>query len=248
MKNNQTTTRLIKPKKTLISIKETNKVVFCLFLLTVWCGLMAFCNFFLLVNNNKLAGKRTVFVQKVDGDTIEAREEEAVFRSDEVIRATIANWLPMLWEWDNHIPGSNTTDNGVSVGSGQERFRVPTRVYVASYLLSPRLRWEHLKAISKEIPKEVYQGSVRSVFEIQYIGKPIREKDSYKISVRATRTDINDVGQLKRESRFEKTITLIPVEPYRSVDTEASAFRKQLESLSQGGLIVTSIENLKLEN
>jgi hypothetical protein len=244
--NIEKTSRRIKPKKTLVSTKETNKIVLCLLLLTTSVGLLAVCNIILIANNNKLASKRTVFVQQFNGATVKAQEMSQDYRSDEVIRYTVANLLPMMWEWDSKIPGTNIKDTGILLGEGAERFKVLTRVYLASYILVPRLRWDILKNIAKEIPTGVYQGHVRSVFEIQYLGKPIRKKDSYEINVIATRTDIDEMGQQKRESRFEKTLTLIAVEPYKSVDAESSPFRKQLETLLQGGLAVTSIKNIPL--
>ena len=238
--------RRIKPNPTLVGTKETNKVVLCLLLLTLIIGLLGICNLILLANNNKLASKRTVFVQEPDGSTQLAQEKDENYRADEVVRSTVANWLPLMWEWDNRIAGSDTVDRGLQIGSGGN-LRVPTKVYMASFLLSPEFRWEHLKKIATEIPQEVYKGSVRSVFEIHYLGKPIRKENTYEIIVMGIRTDIAERGQLKRESRYSKTIVLKPVEPYRTVlkDSEPSAFRKQLAELLKNGLMVTSIRDLK---
>ena len=247
MKLTEKTTRRLKPKKALVSSKETNKIVVCLFLLALWNGLMIISLLILLANNNKLAGKRTVFVQETTGNTIVAQEKNKDYRSEEVIRSTISRWLPMMWEWNSEIPGTQTIDEGMSMGVGRDKVKVPTRVYIGSYLLDPTLRWEYLKAIAEEIPKEFYREKIRSVFEIKYLGKPVREGNSYKIDVIASRTDINQTTQEKRASKFHKTIVLKAVEPYKSVDAETSAFNKQLEILLQGGLTIIEVRNLELD-
>lgn len=239
--------RRVKPKTTLISTKETNKVVLSLMGLVLIMIASWLCILILLATNNQLANKRTVFVQQPDGTVVQAQEKDENYRADEVIQATIANWLPLMFEWDNRIAGSKTTDRGIQLGSVNDRFVVPTKVYMASFLLAPGLRWELLKAMSTEIPKEVYRGDVTSIFEIHYLGKPIRKENAYEINVMATRTDISQIGQSKRESRYHKTITLIPVEPYRNVlgKDEPSAFRKQLAELKKNGLAISLVRELK---
>ena len=233
--------RRIKQKKALISSRERNNVVICLFVLTIGVFLMGICNLILLANNNRLAGKKTVFVQQGDGTTIIAKEQDRNYRSDEVIRKSVAKWLTMMWEWNSFIPGTQTRDKGISIGNPKEK--VPTRVYMASYLLEPNLRWEYLKAMMKEIPQEFYTKKVRSVFEIHFIGKPIRKGDTYEVNVIASRTDINESSQVRRSSRYEKTIVLKTIEPYKSVDAETSAFNKQLEDLLQAGISIIEIKD-----
>ncbi len=241
--------RQIKQRDTLISTNETNKIVVIMLGLLVALLFSLLFNLILLGTNNSLANKRTVFVQQPNGVTVKAEEKDENFRDDAVIRSTISNWLPLMFEWDNRIANSESVDLGLQIDAQGARFKIPTKVYMASFLLDPNLRFEYLKTISKEIPEGVYKGDIRSVLEVRHIGKPIRKGNDYEVNVMAIRTDISTSarGQLSRESKFYKTLTTSPVEPYRNVlgKNEPSAFRFQLAELLKNGVTISAIKDLK---
>jgi len=236
----------IKPNKSLIGIKDTNKIVLTLILLTAGLLISLFGNLALITNNSKLAARDKIFVEQEDGTTQTAVEKDALFRSDEVIKETIINWLYLTWEWDSRIGENDRRDRGITIEKRGVKYVVPTRVYTASYLIEDSFRYEFLKAISKIIPKEVYDGRLTSNLIIYHIGDPIRNKDKYEVEVIATRFDISETGGgEKKQAKFNKILELRAIEPYKNVlgDEEPSAFRRHLNELLKNGLIVSSIRN-----
>ncbi|MBW4532338.1 MAG: hypothetical protein KME09_00190 [Pleurocapsa minor HA4230-MV1] len=237
----------IKSKTALIGIKETNKVVASLMGLTGALFLSLLVNLLLVGNNHQLATKEKIFVEQQDGSTQTAIEQDSDFRSEDVIRETVSNWLYLTWEWDSRIPGTEARDKGVKIkeeGGDRTEYLVPSRVYTASYLIQTGFRQEFLKKMAKLIPDEVYSGSMTSQFTIYHIGVPIRNKNQYAVNVIGTRVDLTQAGE-ERQARFNKKIVLKTIEPYRNVfgADEPSAFRKHLAHLMKNGLIITSIHN-----
>ncbi len=237
----------LKSKAGLVGIKETNKVVITLIALTGTLAFSILGNLMLLNNNNQLATREKIFVQQQDGTTQEAVERDSNFRSDEVIKETVTNWLYLTWEWDSRIPGSEENDGGIEIKVGAEKYLVPTRVYTASYLIEEGFRHEFLKAMSELIPKEVYAGRLTSTLTIYHIGNPVKNKNGeYEVEVIATRTDVSETGSgEKAQAKFNKILILKPIEPYKNLlgEDEPSAFRQHLSQLLQNGLIITSIHN-----
>jgi hypothetical protein len=236
----------IKSKTDLIGIKETNKIVASLMALTGSLILSLLANLLLVGNNHQLATKEKIFVEQQNGSTQTAIEQDRDFRSEDVIRTTVSNWLYLTWEWDSRIPGSESRDKGVKIKEEGEQteYIVPSRVYTASYLIQEGFRREFLKKMAELIPDEVYSGSMTSQFTIYHIGAPIRNKNQYEVTVVGTRVDLTQAGE-KRQARFNKKIVLKTIEPYRNVlgAEEPSAFRKHLAHLMANGLIITSIHN-----
>jgi hypothetical protein len=236
----------VKSKTSLINIKEANKVVLALITLAGATVLLGVSNLALVVNNSKLATRDNIFVEQLDGTTRKATEKEPYFRSDEVIRETVSNWLYLTWEWDSSIPGSEETDTGIKIEKGGDKFVVPTKVYSASYLIAEGFREEFLENMSELIPEEFYRGTLSSQLTIYFIGKPVRKGDTYEVEVIATRKDINNNGNGETaRAKFNKTLILQPIEPYKNVmgGEEPSPFRKYLTDLLKNGLIITSVHN-----
>lgn len=235
----------LKSNKTLISIKETNKIVLTLIFLTANLSLSLLAILLLLVNNNKLIQKDKIFVQDSSGAIQAASEKDVNFRSDEVIKKFVTNWLYLTWELDSSIPNTEQQDIGVEIRyKGQNKFKVPSRVYAASFAIEQGFREEFLKKISELVPLEFYNGKFESELLIYNIGNPVRKEDTYQVQVTATRTDKNDSGELGRY-KFNKTIILKPIEPYKLAlgNDEKSHFRKYLNQFLSSGLIINSIHN-----
>ena len=230
-------------KTDLVSVKETNKVVLSLLFLTSGLVLTLLISLVLVVSNYNLAKKEKIYVEQLDGQTRVAQEQDYDYRSDEVLRETVSNWLYLNWEWDSRIPHSDELDPGFRMPDGS---KVPSRVYAASYLLDEGFRPEFLNRMSELIPNAVYSGNLTSNLKIYHLGKPIRleKKDEYQILVVASRTDISSSGE-QAQTKFNKLLTLKTIEPYRLIlgEEEPSAFRKQLNQLLQSGLVIKSINN-----
>jgi len=246
--NNITKTNLksieLKDKTDLINVKDTNKVLLSLIALTGILGISIFGNLILSFNNYKLAKEEKIFVEQLDGTTEVAVEKDYDFRSEEVIRETVSDWLYLTWEWDSSIPNSEKLDSGMKVKYEKESLQVPSKAYAASYLLEEGFRQEFLKGLSELIPTSLYSGNLTSILTIYHIGKPIRDKNQYKVKVIATRKDITSNGE-EREAQFNKIISLKSIEPYRLVleEDEPNAFRKNQKEILKNGLIITSITN-----
>ncbi|WP_036486850.1 hypothetical protein [Myxosarcina sp. GI1] len=234
----------LKAKKSLIAVKDRNKVVLILGILSSSLIVSILLSLFLAFNNFLLANKEKIYVEQIDGTTSTAIEKDRDFRTDEVIIKTVTDWLYLTWEWDTRIPGTESLDTGVAIESNRNNLKVPTKVYLGSYLLEIGFRQEFLKTMSEVIPRSVFSGATTSNLTIYDISQPIIRKNSYQVKVIATRTELTSSGE-KLQTKFNKTIVLEPIEPYRLIleDREPSAFRKQLEQLLKNGLIITNIEN-----
>lgn len=234
----------LKPNKALISLKDTNKVVLSLLGLTGGLLLSFLTILILLVNNNRLAAKEKIFVETIDGKTQQAIEKDPLFRSSEVIHEFVTNWLYLTYELDSRILNSTEHDVGVEVEYQKEELKIPSKTYTASYAIIDGFREEFLKKFAEFVPKEFYSGEFISVLRIYHISEPIRKKDNtYHVKVMATRIDKASSGE-KAGVKFNKTIVLKPIEPYRQTAGEPSAFRNFLENkLLKSGLLIISIEN-----
>ena len=177
-----------------------------------------------------------------------AREEDRNYRSDEVIKTTLSNWLYLTWEWNTAIPSSNLKDSGIEIGKPAERLRVPSKTYLASYLIEEGFRQEFLKKIATIIPNTVYQEQVNNTTSniiIYHLSNPKRIDDNtYSINVIYTRTDLEN-GREQSETKSSQTFLLETIEPHQLVlgKNEPSLFRKQLNELLKNGLIISDIKN-----
>ncbi len=234
----------LKPNKALIALKDTNKVVLSLLGLTGGLLLSFLMILILLVNNNRLAAREKIFVETLNGKTQQAVEKDALFRSNEVIHEFVTNWLYLTYELDSRIPNSTEHDGGVEIEYQKEELKIPSKTYTASYAIIDGFREEFLKKFAEFVPNEFYSGEFISVLRIYHISEPIRKKDNtYHVKVMATRIDKASSGE-KGGVKFNKTIVLKPIEPYRQTTDEPSAFRNFLENkLLKSGLLITSIEN-----
>ena len=245
MKNNSKVKSLeLKEKTDLINIKDRNPVLLSLISLAFSLSLSFLAILLLTFNNYKLAQKEKIFVEQSSGTTQVAQEQDYDFRSEEVIRKTISDWLYLTWEWDSTIANSEKLDLGVKIKHEKKDVQVPSKVYAASYLIESGFRQEFLSGISELIPTSFYSGNFTSQLTIYHIGKPIRNDDRYKVKVIATRKDLSSSGEVM-EAKFNKIITMKPIEPYRLVllEDEPSAFKKNLHHLLKNGLMITSIQN-----
>ena len=238
-------TETLNHQPSLIETKETNKVILIFFFLTITLITSVIVNLGLTFLTWKLATKEKIYVAH-QGEMEIAAEKDPNFRSNQMIQETVINWLYLMWEWDAKIPGNPNLDPGIRVKGNNSfhQFKVPTRVYTASYLLEIGFREKFLKKISEIIPSNYYQGGMTSNLKIYHLGNSQRIDDGlYKIDVVMTRTDVA-LGSEISETKINRTIYLKSILPYRLLlqKNEPSAFRKELQSLLKNGLIIYKIE------
>ncbi|MDJ0570871.1 MAG: hypothetical protein QNJ53_17750 [Pleurocapsa sp. MO_192.B19] len=235
----------LKTKSDLVHVKDTNKVVVVFTLLASSIIISSLASLILVFTNHALAQKQRIYVEQPNGLIEAASEQDADYRSNEVIKQTLSNWLYLTWEWDGRISGSEELDRGVNLKNEPNNVKVPSKVYAASYLIEDGFRQEFLKGMSQLVPKSVYQGDLTSNLNIYDISDPVRNKDKYEVQVVATRIDISTSGE-EAQTKFNKIFVFETIEPYRLVlgESEPSAFRKQLNQLMKNGLIITEIRNI----
>jgi hypothetical protein len=233
----------LEDKPALVSTKESNKVITTYIVLSFALLLSILVNFTFIILSLRLATKEKIYV--TIGDEVEiAEEKDPYFRSDRVIQETISDFLYLTHEWDSSIPNSSNEDSGVKLEGENSYFKVPTKVYAASYLLEVGFRQQFLEKISQEINPDFYQGRLSSDLKIYHIGKPERfEKNLYRVAVIMTRTEKTSEIETQ-EVQLNQTIYLQATRPYNLIlgDREPSNFRKQLNHLLRNGLIIYEIK------
>lgn len=232
----------LEDKQSLVSVKDSKKVIFTYIILCLALLISIFGNFALGILSLKLATREKIYVTRKNEIEI-AEEKDPHFRSDPVIQQTVSNFLYLTQEWDASIPDNNLQDSGVKL-KGEDRYiQVPTRVYVGSYLLEVGFRRQYLENMSEVIDPVFYQGRLSSDLKIYHIGKPERFKDNlYRLKVIMTRTEkINEIET--QEVQLQQIIYLQATQPYNLVlgEDEPSNFRKQIKKLLQNGLIIYKI-------
>lgn len=231
----------LEDKLCLVSTQDSKKVIVTYIVLSGALLISILVNLLFGVLSLKLATKEKIYVTRKDKIEI-AEEKEPDFRTDRVIQETISDFLYLTHEWDSSLPNRNK-DPGVQLKGEDSYFRVPTKVYAASYLLEVGFRKQFLAKIAEQIDPLFYQGRLSSELKIYHIGKPERFQDNlYRAKVIVTRTEkTNEVET--REVQLTQIIYLQATRPYNLVlgEQEPSNFRKQLDHLLRNGLIIYKI-------
>ncbi len=247
MKISEGTLEKLEAKNSLIETKDTNKVIKIFVFFAVSLLICSVANFSLVFLAIKLSAKEKIFVLEQDKIQI-AQEKDPNFRSNQVIRDTVIDWLHLTWEWEPSIDGQSTPDLGVTVKSAEGlSFTVPSRVYLGSYLLEIGFREKFLEQLSRIIPRSFYSGKLSSNLKIYYTSTPQRiDEYHYKIDVILTRTDIGEYNEIG-EAKIDRTIYLRTMHPYELIldEDEPSPLRKKLHELLKNGLLISKIEPLK---
>lgn len=233
--------------KTFIPIQNENTIVLAILGLSLALVFSLLGNLILLFNNRALAQREKTFVQMAGGRTIPVEEFDQQHREADVIRRTAATWMQLTFEWDNQIPDSDLEDKGYKI-QGQT---VPTKAYLASYLVEDGFRQEFLKLLGAQVvPRQVYTGQLQSVLRFYSISNPRQvAKGRWQVDIVATRIE-RGVGQEVREIPINRRITLQATVPLKLAlgKAEPVAWRRQVYELLSNGLIITDIIPLDLGN
>lgn len=233
----------LEEQKSLVKTKDSNKIIIIFFLLATSLLISALANIGLVYLSLNLGTREKIFVTR-KGKIEIAQEKDPHFREDKLIEQTVSNWLYLTHEWDSSVSGSLAKDPGMQfVGENNRYFKVPTKTYVASYLLEIGFRKQFLEKISKSIPSSFYHGKVESNLNIYFIGNTERLDDNlYKVDAIFTRTDLKEGIEIQ-ETKVSQTIYLQATRPYSLMlkDKDPSIFRKQLNQLLKNGLIIYKV-------
>ena len=233
----------LEEQESLVKVKDNNKVLIIFFVLTTSLLISVLANIGLVYLSLNLGTREKIFVTR-QGEIEIAQEKDPHFRSDKLIEETVSNWLHLTYEWDSSVPGSLAKDPGVQlIGNDNRYFRIPTKSYIASYLLEVGFRKQYLERLSKSIPSTFYSGKIESNLKIYFVGNTERiDNNLYKVDVIFTRTDLEGTVELQ-ETEVSQTIYLQATKPYRLVleNEDPSVFRKQLNYLLKNGLIIYKV-------
>ncbi len=209
-------------------------------------GLLALvlCNFGLILALIHATSKEQTFVQLNDGTAIEVLNQGPAYRNDAVIQETTTQFLKLLWEWSDLLPGSTEKDPGFTFKLDGQDKTIPSSVYYASQLtgggIGNQLAIESLKII----PQGVFDGRAESSLHIQWMGSPrVVGQDLYAIDVIAT-VVVREVGYLDQQTQLKKTFTWQAVQPYVPLlgDDNPSSMRKLLAQLRSSGLQLVDVK------
>jgi hypothetical protein len=144
--------RELKDESSLITTKDSNKVIIVFFILAISLLISGIINLGFIYLSLKLTTQDKIFVTN-KGQIEIAEEKDPDFRTDRVIEETISNWLYLTHEWDYPSSNNAASDPGVQLqGEDNHYFKVPSKVYAASYLLEIGFREKFLEELSKSIP------------------------------------------------------------------------------------------------
>lgn len=246
------------PKDTLYSGNETrprsglvqgeSKLMATFFGLAIALGIGSLITLILVANNRALATRGKVFVQMADGTTQLAQEFDVNYRRPEIIKETAVRWMQLAFEWDNRIPGKDqAVDEGINFDKSNKR--VPTKTYLASYLMEPGFRQEFLRLMASEvIPIDVMTGRRKSILRFYSVSDPRQvAKNRWEIDIVATRVERSATQELG-EIRVNRTITLqaVPAISPALKDSDPEVWRKTLYELTQNGLMIVEVKPLNL--
>lgn len=202
----------------------------------------------LVASNRSLANRGKVYVQMADGTTVLAQEFDVNYRRPEVIKETAVRWMQLSFEWDNRIPGDDAgEDSGVRIGASNAA--VPTKVYLASYLMEPGFRQQFLQLMAQEVvPLDVMTGRRKSVLRFYSVSEPRQvATNRWEVDVVASRIERSATQELG-EVRLNRTITvqaIPPISPALNED-DPEVWRNTIYELTKNGLMIVSVTPLQL--
>lgn len=226
-------------------MQSESRVLIVLFFLAASLGLSLLINLVLLLNNRALATRESIYVQTPDGFTQKAQEFNVTHREAEAIKQTVVTWMQLTFEWDNSIPGQpDLVDEGFRVGGET----VPTKAYLASYLMEEGFRTAFLQRLGQLVPSDVYSGSRKTLVRFFSVSNPRQVGEArWEVDVVSSRIErVNNVEEAEIE--FNRTITVQAVPPVdlALADDEPLAWRKRVVELMRNGLMITDVVPLKI--
>jgi hypothetical protein len=199
---------------------------------------------FLSFKVNRIATKKTTFVQLVNGSSLVISEQDYLYRHPEVIKNTVRQWANLTFNWDGIIPGTKELDKGKDIGKGK---RITTNAYIGSFLIQSGqkgFRQAALTALAEITPSRVFGGQVRSKIIISYLSVPRQIKmGEWEVDIVATRVLVNLSGGADEEITFNRTFRLQAVDIPSQPANDNSPLERQLYEIRSAGLEINKISD-----
>lgn len=238
-----------KTKQTKILLESKDILPLCFVGLTAFSVLSFLFLLFLSFKVSQLAERKTTFVQLVNGQTLIVTEQDHLYRSPEVVKNTVRQWVNLTFNWDGVIPGTKELDKGRNVGKGK---RVTTNAYFGSFLIQPGaqgFRQDALNALASITPSRVFSGQMRSKIIISYLSAPRQTRwGEWEVDLVATRILVNLPGGADEEIAFNRTFTLRATDIPEPPASNASPLERQLYQIRSAGLEITKISEFTARN
>jgi hypothetical protein len=240
----------LKERLKFIPIRNESTMVYILLGLSASLFFITLIALITAFSNQSLAKRGKVYVQMNDGKTEVLQEFDVDHRDPTTIQSTITTWMQLTYEWDNRIPGTKDLDTGIKLPA-PSRVVIPTKVYLASYLLEDGFRGALLNELgSKVIPTNVLAGRTRSVVRFYSLGTPIQVSQSqWSMDVVSTRIESSPTQMLREvPMNFKITVKAIPYKKPAFGKDEPLLWRQKISELFSNGLMITDIEPLKVKS
>lgn len=221
-----------------------NLLAVCFIGLTLFNSLIFVLTLFTAFRVNRIAERQTTFAQLVNGETIYVSEQERHWRYPSVIQKVVSDWTTLTFNWDDKIPGSDESDQGIQVDNNK---RIPTNAWFASLLLEPEFAKAALPKIAELVPPTVFSGQIRSTVIISYLSEPreIRPGE-WELDMVATRVLIDRTTGKDERISFNRTFTLQAVEIPRSpLGDDAPLVEQKVYEMRAAGLEITRMVEFK---
>ena len=236
-------TRLKSPAHRLQTLRllPEDKNLLGLFLVAVFTlqTIMMAAILLIAVRINDIAHRQPTFAQLVNGKSVVISERQRNWRSEEVIRKTVHDWLTLTFTWTGRVAGANEPDQGIQVERGN---KAPTNAWFAARLIEPEFAVEVLREISRLAGvQDVFNGRARAFIVIKDISPP-REiaPGKWEVDVISTRSLVQSQGE--RAEAFDRTITLQAVPPPISPIQTPSPIEQTINDIRASGLMIVDIK------
>ncbi len=224
----------------IIPEKDTPKLLMVVLFLTSSLCIGTCAMLTVALNNRSLATMDRTYVQMADGSAQDIVQVDPLHREPEVIKATAESFIKLMFEWDNKLP-SGQDDSGVEVAG----VKIPSKVYMGSFLMEPQFRTQFLKIMGNEvIPKAVLDGYLESTVVVYQISEPVETAPGeWELGIVAARFETNDRGEqgevvirrrLKLKAIRKQLSALLPKD--RKI-----SFRESVRLLMKNQLVIASM-------
>ena len=232
----------------LVPVQSESRLITVFFGMAIALGIGTLLMLVLIATNRSLARRGKTYVQMADGTTTVAQEFDVLYRRPEVIKATAVRWMQLSFEWDSSVPGTSTPDPGMGIGK-QQNNKVPTKVYLGSYLMEPGFRQQFLHLMATEvIPADVLMSRRKSVLRFYSISDPRQiAQNRWEVDIVATRIERSATQELA-EVKLNRTIALQAVPPVDLAlkQDDPEVWRQTVYELTKNGLLITDVRPLNL--
>jgi len=190
--------------------------------------------------------RQQTFVQLPSGESLLVESRPSWYRTDQVVKNVVEQWVRLTYEWDSKLPTQEDYDPGVRF----EQNSIPTKVYLASYLLeSNGFREAFLRSLPNVLPTNFFRSRIQGIVEVYSISDPRQiAEGKWEVDLVSVLIERYPSGQEKTQ-KYNRTFVLesrrIPNQVFEDQE-ETSLLRQKVFELATNGLIITDIKDLQI--